>query len=148
MRHLPVILLVILLVGCKTQEPIVVHDVRTEYKVRTDTLHIRDSIIHNTTTVVREVDSAAMAEWGVRLDGMQRAWLVLQQQQQQGSHVQHASRVDTVIVRDSIPTPYPVTKYVEKKLSKWQQLMMGLGYALLAIIISVVLFIVFKVINR
>lgn len=147
MRALPIVLLLLLLIGCKTQEPIVVHDVRTEYKVRTDTMHIRDSVIINTNTIVRQVDSAAMAEWGVRLDGMERAWLVLKEAQQNGSHVQYISKTDTLIKTDTIPVPYPVEKIVEKKLSKWQRTIQALGYMMLAFILGIVAygFIRFKV---
>lgn len=40
---------------------------------------------------------------------------------------------------DSIPVPYPVTKYVEKKLSWWQKTIMKVGYVgLVAIVIALV----------
>ena len=37
-------------------------------------------------------------------------------------------------VYDTIPQPYPVTEYVEKELSWWQQLRLWLGNVLLAVL--------------
>lgn len=41
---------------------------------------------------------------------------------------------------DSIPAPYPVEKLVEKKLSKWQMLRMGIGDLVIMIIVGVLVF--------
>ena len=45
-------------------------------------------------------------------------------------------RVDTLYkaTHDTIPQPYPVTEYVEKDLSWWQQLRLWLGNVLLAVL--------------
>jgi hypothetical protein len=45
-------------------------------------------------------------------------------------------RVDTLYkaTHDTIPQPYPVTEYVEKELSWWQQLRLWLGNVLLAVL--------------
>lgn len=46
-------------------------------------------------------------------------------------------RLDSVLHSkvDSVPKPYPVNKYVEKKLSSWQSMVMKIGYAGMIIII-------------
>lgn len=36
---------------------------------------------------------------------------------------------------DTIPVPYPVTKYVEKELSWWQQTCMYIAYAVIALLV-------------
>ena len=42
---------------------------------------------------------------------------------------------------DSVPVPYPVTKYVEKKLSWFQKTLIGVG---ILSIMALVIFIAFK----
>ena len=88
---------VALLTGCKTRERIVEH-------VRTDTLvqlrHHRDSIyVHDSTYVRERGDTLYIERWHT-------AW-------------RDRVRTDTVRVShtDSVPVPYPVTEYVERKRS-------------------------------
>lgn len=136
MRGLPIFLLILLLVGCKTHEPIVVHDVHTEYKTKIDTFHRVDSFFKESNTIIREVDSATMAQFGIQLEG-QKAWLIKQlQQQKQSNSVQHTVH-DTIVVTDSIPVPYKVVE--EKKLTFIQKSAMSVGYISLFLIIMFLL---------
>ena len=128
MKHINfcfVILVAVLLVGCKTKERVV-----TVEKVRTDTTYItkhqRDSVwLHDSIHVTEKGDTIRIERW----------------------HTKYIEKVthDTLYQHktDSVPVPYPVEKLVERELSWWQQTRMHLGEALLAIAgIAVVVFVI------
>ena len=106
---------------------------KTEYitveKVRTDTTYIakvqKDSIwLH---------DSVFVKEW-MAGDTVYRDHIKW--------HTKYVSKLvhDTLVQHqvDSIPAPYPVTEYVEKKLSTWQVVLMTIGtLTLMGIIVFV-----------
>ena len=120
-----VILVAVLLVGCKTKERVV-----TVEKVRNDTTYItkhqRDSVwLHDSIHVTEKGDTIRIERW----------------------HTKYIEKVthDTLYQHktDSVPVPYPVEKLVERELTWWQQTRMHLGEALLAIAgIAVVVFVV------
>ena len=120
-----VILVALLLVGCKTKEKVV-----TVEKVRTDTTYItkhqRDSVwLHDSIHVTEKGDTIRIERWHTK-------------------YVEKATH-DTLYqaTHDTIPQPYPVEKLVERKLSWWQQTRMHLGEALLALAgIAVAVFVV------
>lgn len=102
---------------------------KTEYitveKVRKDTTYInkvqRDSIyLHDSTFVKVAGDTVWIERWHTK-------WQ---------NHLEH----DTVYKArtDSVPVPYPVTKYVEKKLSWFQKTLIGVGIlSLMALIVFI-----------
>lgn len=105
---------------------------KTEYitveKVRNDTTYInkvqRDSIyLHDSTFVKVAGDTVWIERWHTK-------WQ---------NHVEH----DTVYKArtDSVPVPYPVTKYVEKNLSWMQKTLIGVGILSL---MALIVFIAFK----
>lgn len=120
-----VILVALLLVGCKTKEKVV-----TVEKVRNDTTYItkhqRDSVwLHDSIHVTEKGDTIRIEKWHTK-------------------YVERATH-DTLYqaTHDTIPQPYPVEKLVERELSWWQQTRMHLGEALLALAgIAVVVFVV------
>ena len=120
-----VILVALLLVGCKTKERVV-----TVEKVRNDTTYItkhqRDSVwLHDSIHVTEKGDTIRIEKWHTK-------------------YVEKATH-DTLYqaTHDTIPQPYPVEKIVERKLSWWQQTRMHLGEALLALAgIAVVVFVI------
>ena len=124
-----VILVAVLMAGCKTKERVV-----TVEKVRTDTTYItkhqRDSVwLHDSIYVKEELKGDTILLTTIK-------W-----------HTKYVERAthDTLYQHktDSVPVPYPVEKLVERKLSWWQQTRMHLGEALLAIAgIAVVVFVV------
>ena len=126
MKNLCLIILVaLLLVGCKTKERVV-----TVEKVRTDTTYItkhqRDSVwLHDSIHVTEKGDTIRIERWHTK-------------------YVEKATH-DTLYQHktDSVPVPYPVEKLVERELSWWQQTRMHLGEALLALAgIAVVVFVI------
>ena len=120
-----VILVAVLLVGCKTKERVV-----TVEKVRTDTTYItkhqRDSVwLHDSIHVTEKGDTIRIERWHTK-------------------YIEKATH-DTLYQHktDSVPVPYPVEKLVERELTWWQQTRMHLGEALLALAgIAVVVFVI------
>lgn len=109
---LAVVLMIASLIGCKHVEYVTVPEVHTEYHHTSDTVRQVDSIIDRQTTVVREVDSATMAQYGIQLEHAQRAWLIQSDRLMREIERLKEVKNDTLVVRDSIP--YPVEKIVEK----------------------------------
>ena len=84
-------------------------------------------------TIIREVDSAAMAKYGIQMQANQRAWLVLQREMEQRlRELEHMTATHDTI-HDSVPVPYPVEviKEVPAKLTWWQQTRLHLANILL-----------------
>ena len=120
-----VILVALLLVGCKAKERVV-----TVEKVRNDTTYItkhqRDSVwLHDSIHVTEKGDTIRIERWHTK-------------------YIEKATH-DTLYQHktDSVPVPYPVEKLVERELTWWQQTRMHLGEALLALAgIAVVVFVI------
>ena len=120
-----VILVALLMAGCKTKERVV-----TVEKVRNDTTYItkhqRDSVwLHDSIHVTEKGDTIRIERWHTK-------------------YVEKATH-DTLYQHktDSVPVPYPVEKLVERELTWWQKTRMHLGEALLALAgIAVVVFVI------
>ena len=128
----------LMLSGCTTTKYVPMPEIHENHHWHTDTVKQTDSIINNQTTVIREVDSATMARYGIRLEKAQRAWLIQNDRLQREIERLQAISTDRDTVRDSIPQPYPVTEYVERKRSKldWFLTITGI-IALIAAIVFV-----------
>lgn len=124
--------------GCTTTKYVPVTETHTEHHWHTDTVRERDSTHTERETIIRELDSAAMARYGIQMESNQRAWLVLQREMENRlRELEHmASQRDTV--RDTIPQPYPVTEYVEKPLGWWQKGLIWIGIVALMVVIVIV----------
>lgn len=120
--------LLLMLTGCKAQERIVtVPEIHTEHHWHTDTVKERDSTHTERETVIREVDSAAMAQYGIQMERNQRAWLVLQREMEQRLRELEHTAATSDTVRDSIPVPYPVVKEVPGKPNAVERLLIIVG---------------------
>ena len=134
------IVLCLLFCSCTTTRYIPVNETRTEHHWHTDSVHQTDTIINRETTVIRELDSAAMTRYGIQIGAMQRAWLVQSDRLQR-----EVARLETLsqqrdTVRDSIPKPYPVEviKQVPRDLTLWQRIRQSVGdFAILLLLIFV-----------
>lgn len=120
------VLVALLCCSCATKV-VTVPEVHREYLHTTDSVHHTDSIIREKETIVMQLDSEAMARYGIRLAQAERAWLVktaeLERELQRISKI----KTDTVLIRDSIPYPVPTPVEVAKPLSWWQRFRMTLG---------------------
>ena len=117
-----VALLICALFGsCTTTKYVPVTEQHTEHHWHTDSVKERDSVHTENTTIIREVDSAAMAKYGIQMQANQRAWLVLQREMEQRlRELEHMTATHDTI-HDSIPCPVDVIKEVPAKLTWWQQ---------------------------
>ena len=126
-----------LLSGCTTTKYVPVQQQHTEHHWHTDSVKERDSIHTENTTIIREVDSAAMAKYGIQMQANQRAWLVLQREMEQRlRELEHMTATHDTI-RDSIPYPVEVVKEVPAKLTWWQQTRLHLANILLYLLLIV-----------
>ena len=116
------------LTSCTTTRVVTVPEVHEVHHHHTDSVFKRDSVIDHKTTTIRELDSAAMAQYGIRLDKAQRAWLIQNDRlQREIERLQSISNTSDT-VRDSIPVPYPVEKLVPRERSKveWGLIVVGI----------------------
>ena len=102
----------VLLAGCKTRELVEVE------RILRDTTYImkemRDSVfLHDSVSVKERGDTVFVERWHTKYRERLRTDTV------------YRSRADTV------PKPYPVEKLVERQLTWWQRLRLGLGSAVL-----------------
>lgn len=123
------LLTMLLLSCCASGRGVAVVQQHTERCWRTDTVRERDSVHTERETIVRELDSAAMARYGVRLQQAERAWLV--ETSELRLRLQQMERASAVrdTVHDSIPVPVRVEVEVEKEkgLTGWQRFRMSIG---------------------
>ena len=133
---------VVVLSGCTTTRYIPVTETHTEHHWHTDSVKERDSTHTEHETIIREVDSAAMAKYGIQMQANQRAWLVLQREMENRLRELEHTSANKDTVRDSIPVPYPVTEYIERSRSKFEWVLLAFG---VLFIIASLLFVIYKV---
>ncbi len=128
------------LCSCSTTKYVPVTEQHTEHHWHTDSVKERDSVHTENTTIIREVDSAAMAKYGIQMQANQRAWLVLQREMENRLRELEHMTATRETIRDSIPYPVEVTKEVPARLTWWQQMrlyMANIMLGLLAIVVAV-----------
>lgn len=137
-----------LFTSCKSIQYVPVETVRTEYKHTVDTIKQTDSIFSEKETIIREADSALVADLGLKLKANEKAILILKKELERQVNNKSEHHVDTVIKTDSIQVPYPV----EKQLTKWQKMKMKAGgvslIACLLIVIGIVVGLIFRAYKR
>jgi len=127
--------------SCATKEKIVpVPEIHEQHHWHTDSVHQTDSIIHEKETTIMQLDSAAMAKYGIHLKSAERAWLVKTAELQRQIERLEAMSIQKDSVHDSIPYPVEVIKEVPAKLSWWQGLLVRLGYVSLIFVAVFVLY--------
>jgi len=131
-----------LIVGasCTTTKYVSVPEVHEVHYHHTDSVHQIDSVTREKETIIMQLDSAAMLEYGIRLEKAERAWLVRNRELERQIQQLAQSKTDTVVRIDSIPFEVKVPVEVEKELSFWQRLRLGLGNIMLALIGMAVLY--------
>ena len=116
-------------------------EVHEQHHWHTDSVIKRDSVIHDRQTTIRELDSAAMAQYGIQLKQNEKAWMVSVAELRREVERLESMTADRDTVRDSIPVPYPVEKIVPAELSWWQQARIHLANILLygLVIVGIIL---------
>ena len=137
-----IVVLCALLGSCTTTKYVPVTETHTEHHWHTDSVKERDSVHTENTTIIREVDSAAMAKYGIQMQANQRAWLVLQREMENRLRELEHMTAHNDTVRDSIPVPYPVEKQVPAQMTWWQQARMHVGGI---VIFLLIIFVVWKI---
>lgn len=120
-----IVVLVMLLAGCKTQY-VTVETVRTETVHVHDTIKQSDSVKTQINTIIREArpeDSAMIAQLGIKLRQNERLLILLQKELQERKSDRQESHVKDSVRVDSVQVPVPV----ERKLSKWEQFCLDYG---------------------
>ena len=121
-----------LLGSCTTTKYVPVTETRTEHHWHTDSVLERDSTHTERKTVIRELDSAAMARYGIQMQANQRAWLVLQREMENRLRELEYRSAQRDTVHDSIPVPYEVEKQVPAPLTWWQRTRIAVGNMVIA----------------
>ena len=134
-----IVIILLAMCSCKGKETIV-REVHTEFVHKTDTLTRVDSILNEKTIVIRELDSAQAAEYGVELSERDRAILVLQKQLQQEKSKEREVVHDTINHTDSVPKIVEV----ERKLTWVEEKKMQLGELAMFAIVGLFAFILIK----
>ena len=131
-----VVVALIALTGCTTTRYVPVPEVHTEYIHTVDSVHHTDSVFREKETIVMQLDSAAMAQYGIQLKNAEYGWLVKTKELERELQRIAEMKNDTIIKTDSISVPYPV----ERKLTRWEKVKMDYGaFALGGTLIAVVL---------
>ena len=101
----------------------------TEHHWHTDSVKERDSVHTEKNTVIRELDSAAMAKYGIQMERNQKAWLVLQREMESRMRELEHMTATKDTIHDSIPIPYPVevTKEVPMERGKMEWVLILAG---------------------
>lgn len=116
-----------MMTSCKQTEYITVPEVHNEHHWHTDSVHQTDSIIRETQTTIMQLDSAAMAKYGITLKNAERAWLVKTQEMERQIQMLLQMNMQKDSVHDSIPVPVPVITEVPAELTWWQQTRLHIG---------------------
>ena len=126
-RIIQALLLLTAMGSCTTTKYVTVPEVHEYWHHQTDTIHKTDSVIDRQTMTIREVDSATMAQYGIQMKDMQRAWLIETNRLQRELSEFRQTHTDTIHERDSIPYPVEVMKEVPAQPSWWQRFLMFVG---------------------
>jgi hypothetical protein len=133
-----IVVVSLLLSGCKSIQYIPVEKVKTEYINKTDTFIKKDTVISKKETIIREADSTLITKLGLQLKDNEKAILILQRELEKQISKESESKTDTVIKTDSVQVPYPV----ERKLTKWEQTKMDAGGIAIGVCIAVIIMII------
>lgn len=136
MKSKLIVILVVatIVASCRSVKYVPVETVRTEYVHHTDTVRQTDSVYHEKETIIREADSAMVADLGLKLKENERAILVLKRELAREKNQKLEHKTDTIIKMDSIPVPYPVEKelkFRQKVAIKYFPLALFLCFGLL-----------------
>jgi hypothetical protein len=128
------ILLSGLIYGCKSVEYVEMPSHHTEHHWHTDSVIKADSVIYEKETIITQLDSTAMAKYGITLKAAERAWIVrtTEMERQIQQLLQMSQHKDSV--HDTIPYPVEVVKEVPAELTWWQKTRIIIANVLLTLL--------------
>lgn len=125
--------------SCTTTKYVTVPEVHEQHHWHTDSVLTTDSIFKERETIIMQLDSEAMAAYGIQLKSAERAWLVRTAELERQIKLleQLSASRDTII--DSIPKPYPVEVpvFTDTPLTWWQQARLHLANILLWVLLII-----------
>lgn len=139
---------VLLLGSCTTTRYVPVVETHDHHHWHTDSVKEKDSVYHEKTTTIMQLDSASMAQYGIQLKSAERAWLVKTAELERQLQQLERMTADRDTVRDSVPVPYPVTVEVPAQLSWWQRTRMHAGGVALALLAICFIYSIYRFIQR
>ncbi len=135
MKKLVLFIVVVgMICSCTTTRYVEVPVVHEIHHHHTDSIHKTDSVTKEKETVIMQLDSAAMAQYGIQLKNAERAWLVRTAELEKKLSELSEIHTDTVYQCDSIPYPVEVTKEIPAELTWWQKTRIHAGEALLVLL--------------
>lgn len=139
-----VVIVILLMMGCKSVEYVPVVENHDVHHWHTDSVHQRDSVIRETQTTIMQLDSTAMAQYGIHLKSAERAWLVKTAELEREIERLMAMTSVKDSIHDSIsyPVPVEVVKEVKKPMNGFERAMFITG---IVAIMLLLLFIVSKI---
>ena len=139
-----VAIVILLMMGCKSVEYVPVVENHDVHHWHSDSVHQRDSVIRETQTTIMQLDSTAMAQYGIHLKSAERAWLVKTAELERQIERLMAMTSVKDSIHDSIPYPVPVevVKEVKKPMNGFERAMFITG---IVAIMLLLLFIVSKI---
>ena len=129
--------LCLFLSSCKTTEYVAVPQQHTEHHWHTDSVHEKDSTYHEKTITIMQLDSVAMAKYGIQLKAAERAWLVKTAELEKQIARMSQMKADKDTVRDTITVIQqgkPATG-----MTWWKKVRMTLGDIALMVVALLVL---------
>lgn len=131
-------ILLTLMFGCKNIEYVPVESSHVEHHWHTDSVKQIDSVISEKNILIRELDSAAMAKYGIQLKNAQMAFLIQTQEFERQVKELREEKKDTAYIEKEKKVPVPT----ERKLNRWEQFKMdygafALGGSALAVVIII-----------
>lgn len=130
--------------SCTTTKYVPVESNHTEHHWHTDSVHQVDSFYHEKETTIMQLDSAAMAKYGIQLKNAERAWLVKSWELERQIEALQRLTAERDTVRDSIHVPYPV----ERSLSKWETVKMDYGGEAIIVVFFIIIIVLGMFIKR
>lgn len=150
-RTFPIIIMLLLFAAsCRGPKVITdthyVHD--TTYVHQKEYVTKHDSTIREKETTIMQLDSAAMAAYGIRLEKAEKAWLVKTRELERYlSELSHL-KSDTVYVSHSDSSTVTDPIYIDKPLTKYQQHCISSFWPLVLALILCVAFLIYIIIHK
>lgn len=138
-----VFILALLFTSCKTQY-VPVETVHTEYVHTIDSVKQVDSVFHEKETVVMQVDSEAMAQYGIKLAAAEKAWLIKSKELEREISRLEQLKADTVTIHDSIPVIVPK----EKELTVFQKFKLKSAMWFMGLFILLLVLLSLKIVHK
>lgn len=132
--------IMLLLSSCTTTRVVTVPEIHDHWHHTIDTIKQTDSVTIERQTTIMQLDSVAMAKYGIQLKAAEQAWLIRTQELEQQLKMLMNVHHDTLIEHDSIPYPVEVVKEVERPLTKTELGLILVGIiSIMILVISIVL---------